>query len=234
MVSEHFLGRNSEKMEGTLGRWQQLEKPMFSGEDPDAWIARVEEYFLKNRFSEQEKVMFIEEFLEGKAFQWFLWEDRRRPFVCWSAFKMNLLHRFRPTQILLSETNMEVRPQDEGMISDPHVSGGSSSQPDLQHQNRLTTLEKTRRDLESREADGTPSNFLRSGAISLRPKSIGTVLGMAEEEFDGSLNELKKEIRVTHESMMKGIEEFRKEVRKNFAQIRKIWKNTGDSWQRQK
>jgi len=60
-------------MEGTLGRWQQLEKPMFSGEDPDAWIARVEEYFLKNRFSDQEKVMFIEEFLEDKAFQWFLW-----------------------------------------------------------------------------------------------------------------------------------------------------------------
>ena len=117
---------------------------------------------------------------------------------------------------------MEVWRQNVGMISDPHVSGGGSSQPDLEHQNRLTTLEKTQRDLESREADSTPSNFSRSGAISLKSKSIGTFLGMAEEEFDGRLDELKKEIRVTHESMMKGIGEFRKEIRENFAQIRKM------------
>ncbi|EXC17785.1 hypothetical protein L484_023136 [Morus notabilis] len=199
-------------MAGTCGRWQRLEMPMFSGEYPDSWIVKVEEYHQKNQFSEREKIWFAEEFMEDEALDWFQWEDRSEPFVCWNEFKMNLLQRFRPTQRLLSETNMKVWPQNVGMISDLHVSGSGSSQPDLERQNRQTTLEKTRRDLESREADGTLSNFSRSGAISLRSESID--INLAAKKMEERLGSEEEQLSAVWEGISKEMDGVKGDLQK--------------------
>ncbi|EXB54779.1 hypothetical protein L484_019910 [Morus notabilis] len=144
-------------MTGTCGHWQRLEMPMFLGKDLTSWTVKVEEYCLNNRFSECEKVWFAEEFMEGEALEWFQWEDRRRSFACWSAFKINLQLRFRAMhERLLSEKNEKVWPQDV-MISDLHVSGSGPTQPVL----------------ESLEDDNNLINFSRSGAKSFRFETIG-------------------------------------------------------------
>ncbi|XP_062073720.1 uncharacterized protein LOC133777970 isoform X1 [Humulus lupulus] len=77
----------------------RMELPLFSGENPDGWVFRVERYFLLNRLLEAHMLEAAIIGLEGDALTWFQWEHQRCPITSWSALKHLLLLRFREVPV---------------------------------------------------------------------------------------------------------------------------------------
>ncbi|XP_062088275.1 uncharacterized protein LOC133794862 [Humulus lupulus] len=75
-----------------------MELSLFSGDNQDGWIFRVERYFLLNRLSEAHMLEATIIGLEGDALSWFQWENQRRPITSWMTLK-TLLLRFRTVPV---------------------------------------------------------------------------------------------------------------------------------------
>lgn len=52
--------------------------PIFSGENPDGWLFRVERYFEVNGLTEREKLGAIVVSLDGDALSWYQWTEARK------------------------------------------------------------------------------------------------------------------------------------------------------------
>ena len=57
----------------------RMELPLFSGENPDGWVYRIERYFLLTRMTETMMLETAIVSLDGDALTWFQWENQRRP-----------------------------------------------------------------------------------------------------------------------------------------------------------
>ncbi|XP_062108727.1 uncharacterized protein LOC133819478 [Humulus lupulus] len=77
----------------------RMELPLFSGENPDGWISRVERYFLLMRMTEPIKLESAIVGLDGDALTWFQWEHHRRPITSWASLKRLILQRFREAPV---------------------------------------------------------------------------------------------------------------------------------------
>lgn len=71
---------------------------MFLGEDPMGWVYRAERYFCINGLDEDEKLDTTTLCMKGKALNWFLWVETRRPWRLWGELKRELITRFHPSQ----------------------------------------------------------------------------------------------------------------------------------------
>ncbi|XP_062093477.1 uncharacterized protein LOC133799480 [Humulus lupulus] len=80
-------------------RLVRMELPLFSGEQLDGWISRVERYFLLMRMTEQLQLESAIVALEGDALTLFQWEHHRRPITSWASLKRLILQRFRESPV---------------------------------------------------------------------------------------------------------------------------------------
>ena len=61
----------------------RMELPLFSGDNPDYWVYRVERYFLLSKMTETQMFKVAVIGLEGDALTWFQWENQKRPITSW-------------------------------------------------------------------------------------------------------------------------------------------------------
>ena len=71
--------------------------PVFSGENPEGLVFRVERYFHLNQLTKEEKLIVAVVCLDGDALSWFSWMEGRMVFASWADLKYHLLLRFRST-----------------------------------------------------------------------------------------------------------------------------------------
>lgn len=67
---------------------------MFSGENPREWVRKCNKYFLINRTTEEDKLLLVEMFLDGKVDNWFQGIKLERPNLNWPEFEKLLCQRF--------------------------------------------------------------------------------------------------------------------------------------------
>ncbi|QHO46404.1 hypothetical protein S83_019520 [Arachis hypogaea] len=75
---------------------RKLDLPVFSGEDPNGWLVRMERYFRVIGVVPAQRLDFATMALEGEALTWFEWWEEYTPFQTWRRFKEDLLKRFQP------------------------------------------------------------------------------------------------------------------------------------------
>ncbi|XP_072059552.1 uncharacterized protein [Arachis hypogaea] len=75
---------------------RKLDLPVFSGEDPNGWLVRMERYFRVIGVVLAQRLDFATMALEGEALTWFEWWEEYTPFQTWRRFKEDLLKRFQP------------------------------------------------------------------------------------------------------------------------------------------
>ncbi|XP_060958799.1 uncharacterized protein LOC133030264 [Cannabis sativa] len=90
-------------------RLPQMEIPLFSGDNPNGWIARVKRYFLLTKMAESMKLDTAIVGLDGDALSWSQRENQRRLITSWAILKQMVLLRFRAVPIgSLSEELLSV------------------------------------------------------------------------------------------------------------------------------
>lgn len=96
---------------------RKLDFPIFSGDDPDGWVGKVERYFEVYQLSEKEKLGAASLGLEGDALSWFHWEKKRRTIPNWQTLRRMILKHFRGRKGgSLMEQWMSIR--QEGSVED--------------------------------------------------------------------------------------------------------------------
>lgn len=68
--------------------------PKFGGFDPEAWISRVEQFFLLHGTLEVSKLDVALIAMEGDALQWYQWVRASTPGLTWIHFKLEMLRMF--------------------------------------------------------------------------------------------------------------------------------------------
>nr|GMD40651.1 Retrovirus-related Pol polyprotein from transposon 17.6 [Ipomoea batatas] len=85
-----------------LPRFNRLEFPKFSGDDPTEWCNRVAQFFEFHDVPESQRVAIAAYHLEGKANQWWQWVlhtyTRENREITWSLFEEELWARFGPPE----------------------------------------------------------------------------------------------------------------------------------------
>lgn len=71
-----------------------LRKLIFEGKHPHGWIVRVERFFRRGQYPEEQKLELVSLSLEGDAISWYHGELTRETFKDWMKFKRRLLARF--------------------------------------------------------------------------------------------------------------------------------------------
>ncbi|RYR73549.1 hypothetical protein Ahy_A02g007936 [Arachis hypogaea] len=105
-------GRNGGDGEGSEGRGgnnnegeteqrrfeptRKLDIPIFSGDDANGWLVKMERYFRVAQVALAERMNFVTLALEGEALAWMEWLEEYTPFQTWRRFKEDLLKRFQP------------------------------------------------------------------------------------------------------------------------------------------
>ncbi|XP_062085608.1 uncharacterized protein LOC133791705 [Humulus lupulus] len=90
----------------------RMELPLFSGENPNGWVYRIERYFLLTRMTEAMMLETAIVSLDGDALTWCQWENQRRPITSWATLRRLLILRFRAAPIgSLSEEFLSVTQQ---------------------------------------------------------------------------------------------------------------------------
>lgn len=56
---------------------------MFSGDDPNGWVAKTERCHEYLNLSEVDKLEMAVVGLKGDALHWFQWENKRKPITSW-------------------------------------------------------------------------------------------------------------------------------------------------------
>jgi len=73
---------------------------VFSGEDANDWLVRMEHYFKVIGVVQAQRLHFATMALEGEALTWFEWWEEHTPFYTWMRFKQDLMKRFQPDATL--------------------------------------------------------------------------------------------------------------------------------------
>lgn len=60
-----------------------MEIPIFTGENAESWVLRVEQYFELGEFSEERKFKAERKCFNEDVLLWYRWERDRNPFVSW-------------------------------------------------------------------------------------------------------------------------------------------------------
>nr|GMD47364.1 Retrovirus-related Pol polyprotein from transposon 17.6 [Ipomoea batatas] len=85
-----------------LPRFNRVEFPKFSGDDPTEWCNRVAQFFEFHDVPESQRVAIAAYHLEGKANQWWQWVlrtyTRENREITWSLFEEELWARFGPPE----------------------------------------------------------------------------------------------------------------------------------------
>lgn len=69
--------------------------PLFGGSDPDDWILQVDRYLNFYKWREEERLDAVIVVLEGDAFKWYQWENKRHLIQRWADLKEFILRQFR-------------------------------------------------------------------------------------------------------------------------------------------
>ena len=71
---------------------------VFSGEDPDSWLFRVERYFQIHKLTESEKMLVSTISFDGPALNWYQSQEERDKFLSWANLEERLKIRFRSSR----------------------------------------------------------------------------------------------------------------------------------------
>nr|KAJ0197601.1 hypothetical protein LSAT_V11C700383600 [Lactuca sativa] len=92
------IQKKKEKRRSTGQEYRKLKIPIFSGEDVQGWVYRIERYFEVQEVKRKERLKVVAVCLEGPPLSWYRWQDSRKPFNSWSRFKTKLLDRFQSSR----------------------------------------------------------------------------------------------------------------------------------------
>ncbi|KFK45075.1 hypothetical protein AALP_AA1G340100 [Arabis alpina] len=73
---------------------RRIEIPLFSGENAESWVQRIEQYFELGNFSDLEKLQAVRVCFLEDAWSWYQWERDRNPFRSWAQLRYRLLDEF--------------------------------------------------------------------------------------------------------------------------------------------
>ncbi|KFK24528.1 hypothetical protein AALP_AAs46225U000100, partial [Arabis alpina] len=73
---------------------RRIEMPLFSGDNAESWVQRMEQYFELGNFSELEKLQAVRVCFLDEAWSWYQWERARNPFRSWASLRSRLLDEF--------------------------------------------------------------------------------------------------------------------------------------------
>ncbi|XP_013615209.1 uncharacterized protein LOC106428065 [Brassica napus] len=72
----------------------QIELPLFDGEQADSWVLRAEQYFELSEFTEEQKLRAVRMCFLDDALLWYRWERDRDPFRSWDHLKGRVLEQY--------------------------------------------------------------------------------------------------------------------------------------------
>lgn len=72
----------------------QMELPLFDGEQADSWVLRAEQYFELSEFTEEQKLKAVRMCFVEDALLWYRWERDRDPFRSWNHMKERVLEQY--------------------------------------------------------------------------------------------------------------------------------------------
>ncbi|KFK40544.1 hypothetical protein AALP_AA2G009700 [Arabis alpina] len=73
---------------------RRIEMPLFSGDNAESWVQRMEQYFELGNFSDLEKLQAVRVCFLDEAWSWYQWERDRNPFRTWAQLRSRLLDEF--------------------------------------------------------------------------------------------------------------------------------------------
>ncbi|WZY77143.1 hypothetical protein YC2023_023527 [Brassica napus] len=76
---------------------RRIEIPLFTGEEAESWVLRVEQYFEIGEFTDEEKLRAVRICFTGDALPWYRWERTRNPFLSCEQMKVRVLEQFTTT-----------------------------------------------------------------------------------------------------------------------------------------
>ena len=96
-VPNSIQRRINHQSTGELANWKSrhLEFPVFSGDDPDGWVAKMERCHEYLNLSEVDKLEMAVVGLEGDALHWFQWRNKWQPITMWRNIRRTMFRRFR-------------------------------------------------------------------------------------------------------------------------------------------
>lgn len=96
-------------------RFQQMDMPFSTREDPSGWVFRTERYFLFYRMMNSEKIQVAEMAMKGDALAWYRWQDVHCPFYSWNELKTHLLKHLRLSSDEALQESFLVKRQEDTM-----------------------------------------------------------------------------------------------------------------------
>jgi hypothetical protein len=88
------FGGKSSNAEGIHTKILRLEFPTFSGEDPDSWCYKAEQFFDFYEIQERQKLRITAFYMEGKALSWFQALRNSNNLSSWEEFLVAIQVRF--------------------------------------------------------------------------------------------------------------------------------------------
>ncbi|KFK22868.1 hypothetical protein AALP_AAs42979U000100, partial [Arabis alpina] len=73
---------------------RRIEMPLFSGDNAESWVQRMEQYFELGNFSELDKLQAVRVCFLEDAWSWYQWERDRNPFRSCASLRSRLLDEF--------------------------------------------------------------------------------------------------------------------------------------------
>ncbi|KAA0050168.1 transposon Tf2-1 polyprotein isoform X1 [Cucumis melo var. makuwa] len=87
--------KDVEEKNNDQSKFKKVEMPVFNGEDPDAWLFRVDRYFQIHKLTDLEKMTMATISFKGLTLNWYRAQEERDKFKNWLDLKERLLIRFR-------------------------------------------------------------------------------------------------------------------------------------------
>ncbi|XP_010495484.1 PREDICTED: uncharacterized protein LOC104772583 [Camelina sativa] len=92
---------------------RKIEIPLFDGENAEAWVQRVEQYFEMEDFTEEEKLKAVQMCFDGEAISLYRLKRDRNPFTSWEQVKERVLENFSVAHDVCAGDRLLLLRQDE-------------------------------------------------------------------------------------------------------------------------